>query len=96
MPPSPSPHLLNTAGSQGDLWKALESAFANLRKGKNEKSNFRTFNDYAHSAPALLRRFPSGRAPYARPVMRRAVVDEVLGGQRFHPLEGKKITDPKW
>ena len=35
----------------------------------------------------------SGRAPYARPVLK-AVVEEVLAGP-FHPLKANKITDPE-
>lgn len=70
--------LLHHADSSPDLVSSLEVAFANLKKSKNEKSNFRDFNDYllrSRVAPD----FPTGRAPYARPVMRK-VVEEVLAG----------------
>ena len=79
------------SGSDDAVRAAIEGVFdKDQAKAKGRKA-YNTIQDL------LLRRLSpvatSGRAPYARPVLR-AVVDEVLSGP-WHPLKASKNTDPE-
>jgi hypothetical protein len=85
--------LLTWTGESGLSIAPLEAALAELhakdrQKGKRKDWDFPRFLT-ATLAPEDL----SGRAPYARPVLRR-VVEEVLAGP-FDPRKANKANDPE-
>jgi len=84
--------LVEHAGSSPEILKALETAFANLKKGKTEKSSFRNLDDYLIRT-RVTPEYPSGRAPYARPVLRQVVVEILAGNDPTRPAKSSRHMD---
>ncbi len=82
--------LYQLSGSNPAVQVAIVAVFDKDQQGKKERKSYQTIQNLLSRklAPAAT----SGRAPYARPVLK-AVVNEVLAGP-FHPLKANKITDP--
>jgi hypothetical protein len=81
------------AGREGDnaaLADAFRKKFDTLKPKKGEIS-YSTLNEYLQGTRRKPK-IPSGRAPYARPVLRQ-VVEEVLSG--WDATKANKITDPE-
>ncbi|MCB1131793.1 MAG: hypothetical protein KDN05_11725, partial [Verrucomicrobiae bacterium] len=60
-------------------------------KPKRGKAQFSSFDEFLLRT-SIAPKYPSGRAPYARPVLRQ-VVEEVLNG--WDPTKADSITDPE-
>ena len=91
--------LLEKCGNAPDLLVAFEKDFEATNKPKKGKIPYATFEEYLHCS-RVTAKFPSGRAPYARPVLRK-VVEEVIAGYDpnkpaasvKHPDGENKIVD---
>jgi hypothetical protein len=70
--------ILKINGDTETLVMLLEPAFAKANKARNGKSKYADFNQYLIRT-TVAPEIPSGRAPYARPVLCQ-VVTEVLAG----------------
>ncbi len=85
--------LAELLGSTADpaATAAIQAVFDKDQKKAKGKRLYVTLDDLYHRrfAPAVI----SGRAPYARPVLK-AVVEEVLSGH-FHPRKANIATDPE-
>jgi len=83
--------LFEMSGKSEGARKAIEAVFDKDQKKAKGKRTYSTIQDLLDRklSPAST----SGRAPYARPVLR-SVVEEVLSGP-FHPLKASKATDPE-
>jgi CRISPR-associated endonuclease Csn1 len=84
--------MVQHAGSPPEVLESLKTAFANLKRGKSEKASFRDFDDYlirSRVAPD----FPSGRAPYARPVLRQVVEEVLAGNDPTRPAKSARHPD---
>lgn len=82
--------MFRMSGESPAVKAAIDGIFDKDQTAKS-KSTYKTIQDLLDrklSPPAT-----SGRAPYARPVLK-AVVDEVLGGP-WHPLKANKASDPE-
>jgi hypothetical protein len=69
--------ILQKSGDNPELLSALEKSFATLKPKKGQLP-FRDFDTYLIQTK-VAPKIPSGRAPYARPILRQ-VRDEVLAG----------------
>jgi CRISPR-associated endonuclease Csn1 len=78
------------AGESPALNDALRKEFA-AQKPKKGELRFSNLNDYLQGT-RIAPKIPSGRAPYARPVLRQ-VVEEVRNG--LDATKANKITDPE-
>jgi hypothetical protein len=83
--------LYELSDREAPVMSAIEELFEKDQKKAKTKRSFATIEELLlrKLAPAI----PSGRAPYARPVLK-AVVEEVLAGP-FHPRKASKATDPE-
>ena len=70
--------ILQISGDGSRLLKELEPAFAKANKPKNGKTKFADIAQYLIRT-TVAPEFPSGRAPYARPVLRKVVAEVLLG-----------------
>lgn len=70
--------ILQINGDTDTLVKLLEPVFAKANKAKNGKPKYADFNQYLIRT-TVAPEIPSGRAPYARPVLKQ-VKNEVLAG----------------
>lgn len=83
--------LLDHAGNPAKVVEILEKEFPVANKPKKGKTRFTDFNDYLLNT-RVSAAYPSGRAPYARPILRQ-VVEEVRAGH--DPTRANRTTDPK-
>ncbi|MFD0892394.1 hypothetical protein KBB96_13275 [Luteolibacter ambystomatis] len=83
--------LLEISGNPPSLLKALEENFAKDNKPKRGQKPYATFEDYLRKS-GVAAKYPTGRAPYAKPVLRQ-VVEEVLAG--FDSTKACAATDPE-
>lgn len=70
--------IIHINGDRDTLTTALDPAFAKANKPKQGKTKYADIDQYLRQT-TIKADFPSGRAPYARPVLRR-VLAEVLDG----------------
>jgi CRISPR-associated endonuclease Csn1 len=82
--------IAGQAGENPALTDALGKEFATQKPRKGE-SRFSSLNEYLQ-ATRIGPKIPSGRAPYARPVLRQ-VVEEVRNG--WDATKPNKMTDPE-
>lgn len=82
--------IAGQAGENPVLTDALGKEFATQKPRKGE-SRFSSLNEYLQ-ATRIGPKIPSGRAPYARPVLRQ-VVEEVRNG--WDATKPNKMTDPE-
>ncbi len=82
--------IADQAGETPALTKAFHEKFAALKPKKGEV-RFASLNEYLQ-ATRIGPKIPSGRAPYARPVLRQ-VVEEALNG--WDATKANKLTDPE-
>jgi hypothetical protein len=82
--------IADKAGETPALTKAFHEKFAPLKPKKGEV-RFASLNEYLQ-ATRIGPKIPSGRAPYARPVLRQ-VMEEVLNG--WDSAKANKLTDPE-
>lgn len=78
--------IIHINGDRDTLNAALEPAYAKANKPKQGKTKYADIDHYLRQT-TIKADFPTGRAPYARPVLRR-VRDEVLEG--FDPTRSAK------
>jgi hypothetical protein len=74
-----------------ELLQALEKTFAKENKPKRGRTPYGSFEEYL-AKNGVAAKFPTGRAPYAKPVLKK-VVEEVLAG--FDPTKACAATDPE-
>jgi CRISPR-associated endonuclease Csn1 len=82
--------LLDHAGSPPELIERLKAEFAGM-KPKKGAPRFGSFDEFLVRT-TVTPDFPTGRAPYARPVLKQ-VVAEVLAGH--DPTKACRATDPE-
>jgi CRISPR-associated endonuclease Csn1 len=82
--------LFQLSGENPGVHAAIVSVFDKDQEKTKGKKSYNTILDLLGRKLAPIA--TTGRAPYARPVLR-AVVDEVLSGP-YHPLKACKATDP--
>lgn len=70
--------IFHRNGNRAALEDAIKPTFLKANKPKQEKSKYSDLDHYLRKT-SVAPDFPSGRAPYARPVLRQ-VLDEVLAG----------------
>lgn len=75
--------ILSLNGNREILVSALQPAYEKANKPKQGKTKYADINHFL-SSTSVAAEFPSGRAPYARPVLRQ-VLTEVLAG--FDPTK---------
>jgi len=83
--------LLEKAANNPAVAAALQKTFAKDNKPKRGKTTYTSFESYLQKS-GVSPKFPTGRAPYAKPVLRQ-VVTEVLAG--FDPTKASAATDPE-
>lgn len=83
--------IFKMSGESPAVKTAIDAIFDKDQAGSKKKKSYQTIHDLLSRrlSPAAT----TGRAPYARPVLK-AVVDEVLSGP-FHPLKANRVTDPQ-
>lgn len=83
--------LINHAGMVPADFPDLPKAYEKANKPKRGEVPYAHLDDYLRQT-SVRPEFPSGRAPYARPVLQK-VVSEVLRGE--DPTKPNQLTDPK-
>lgn len=71
--------IIHVNGDRKTLEEALHPAFTKVNKPKQGKTKYADFDHYLRKT-TVAPKIPSGRAPYARPVLRQ-VLTEVLNGE---------------
>ena len=79
-------------GNEDLLLKELEPAYAKANKPKNGKAKFADIHQYLlHTS--IAPEFPSGRAPYARPVLRQVVAEVLAGNDPTKPAQKTSASE---
>lgn len=84
--------ILHENGDSENLAELLQPAFTKANKPKNGKSKYADIHQF------LLRttvspKFPSGRAPYARPVLRQVVAEVLAGNDPTKPAQKTSASE---
>jgi CRISPR-associated endonuclease Csn1 len=84
--------ILQMSGNADALIKELELAYAKANKPKNGKTKFADINQYLLRT-SIAPEFPTGRAPYARPVLKQVVAEVLAGSDPTKPAQKTSASE---
>ncbi len=84
--------IIHINGDGDTLLRALEPAFAKVNKPKNGKTKYADINQFLIRT-SVAPDFPTGRAPYARPVLRQVVTEVLAGHDPTKPAQKTSASD---
>jgi hypothetical protein len=84
--------ILQINGDSHNLLKELEPAFAKVNKPKNGRIKYADINQFLIRT-SVAPDFPTGRAPYARPVLRQVVTEVLAGNDPTKPAQKTSASE---